>query len=248
MIALDLVKHRYLSTDDALDALLVGNTYSDEEATIEARWHYFTLNTRLYLRERLDYDAILDAHFASFAEAWREDNPYDGDLGLINEWLLSIGATGPDGEAEPRGGNTYNFENHLDTVLDYVEFEYEDRPYVVLRAHLGGDVRGNYGEPIVFGCEWSFLLDSHDAELSCTRVREWADHPRLPGLDIPDVEHYLSLYGPDIVDSEGNCTDPWADNGVDMWHEDEETGEHMLRCPYCPEPTPMTVTMPYPPA
>jgi len=46
--------------------------------------------------------------------------------------------------------NTYNFENLLDQVLQYVTFEHEGEDYILLQIHGGCDVRGGYTKPQIF--------------------------------------------------------------------------------------------------
>lgn len=61
-----------------------------------------------------------------------------------------------------KSDNTYNYENDLDTVLNYHIFHstyeadwcWNNHPlYIVIERHLGGDVRGNYGEIEVYKIE-----------------------------------------------------------------------------------------------
>lgn len=54
------------------------------------------------------------------------------------------------GEGEPVTVNTYNGEDLLSQVLQYVFFRCDETDYVALQIHGGCDVRGGYTEPVVF--------------------------------------------------------------------------------------------------
>lgn len=109
-----------------------------------------------FLRERLDYDADLDAAFREFAEApEREREPW---FACLDEWLREVGACSPEGwrhDGDPIVVNTYNHESDLSQVIQYAGFRLPDSDdpdevYVALAIHGGCDVRGGYTAPRMF--------------------------------------------------------------------------------------------------
>lgn len=55
------------------------------------------------------------------------------------------------GGVEPQySENTYNGEENLSQVLQYVVVEINDAPYIMLQVHGGADVRGGYTRPYIF--------------------------------------------------------------------------------------------------
>jgi hypothetical protein len=103
-----------------------------------------------------------------------------------------IETTGLYGDGEPMVVNTYNHENLLSQVLQYVYFETDDNSYVILSIHGGCDVRGGYTRPRVFELNdsdgASILLDS-DATIYCTNRGRHADLLK-PGRMIDDCGAY----------------------------------------------------------
>lgn len=52
-------------------------------------------------------------------------------------------------ESEPRTINTYNDENIIDQILQYIVFCEDDEFYIILQIHGGADARGGYTEPTI---------------------------------------------------------------------------------------------------
>lgn len=104
---------------------------------------YLTKNTKMTNKIRRDYDKYYDG---------------GGWLDWIKEWLRSQGYT------TLMADNTYNWDNYYwwGDVFEFVMFQKdEDDSYpipswddddagIVIMWHIGGDVRGNYEEPIVY--------------------------------------------------------------------------------------------------
>lgn len=75
------------------------------------------------------------------------------------------------GEGEPLTVNTYNGENLVDQILQYVLFSNDSGEYVALQIHGGCDVRGGYTKPRVFSFGHRSELDIIDnmrATIHCT--------------------------------------------------------------------------------
>ncbi len=117
------------------------------------RVEYVTLDLFHFLRERLDYDADLDAVFHKFAmEPEREGDSW---FACLDEWLDSF-------RAEWQGSgwstvNTCNGEDSLSQTIQYAMFEHPETedPMIALSIHGGCDVRGGYTAPRMF------TLDAH---------------------------------------------------------------------------------------
>lgn len=58
-----------------------------------------------------------------------------------------------------KGDNTYNWGSPLSHDLNFDEFEYNDKKYVAVMVHLGGDVRGNYSYYFILECEFDDLFN-----------------------------------------------------------------------------------------
>ena len=74
--------------------------------------------------------------------------------------------------------NTYNYENLLSQVLQYLPFYDEnDDPYIILQIHNGCDVRGGYTKPRFFKIleEDYFYIAQHDVHASCDCCAVYSD-------------------------------------------------------------------------
>ena len=81
------------------------------------------------------------------------------------------------GEGSPVVVNTYNGEDALSQVLQYVYFTADHEEYVVLQIHGGCDVRGGYTAPKVFKCsEEHSIFDNARGSIVCENDHEhyWA--------------------------------------------------------------------------
>jgi len=54
--------------------------------------------------------------------------------------------------------NSYNGENHLSQVIQYVLFEYDGEGLIALQVHGGCDVRGGYTKPCIFATEHDYFI------------------------------------------------------------------------------------------
>ncbi|KKL58045.1 hypothetical protein LCGC14_2229330 [marine sediment metagenome] len=65
--------------------------------------------------------------------------------------------------------NTYNYDNLLSQVIQYVHFNWDNKEFIILQVHNGCDVRGGYTVPCVFeitNLDY-FRLAQTDASLCC---------------------------------------------------------------------------------
>ncbi len=181
------------------------------EATLQV-WReddwYININLFHFLRERLEYDAALNEMLDEFIEENPEDNWVQIAEGFAEYYSEKSGE-----ETDTITVNSYNHENLLDQVIQYVQVSgdsgdpcYPD--FIILQVHGGCDVRGGYTRPIVFlSTGESGLLDDSDAGISCAGMPVSPD-PVLPGFDKPEVQyHSWSFYGSDMVDESGASVD-----------------------------------------
>ena len=120
------------------------------EITKDLFWH---------LSDALEYDPLGTTKF----ERWvKGDEDRLNDLGGVEEYV-----TGYDNKhkftQEVNSGNSYNDENLLNQVFQYVL----DRPQVYIAIHGGCDVRGGYTDYKAFEYEEDYLFDWCRASLSC---------------------------------------------------------------------------------
>jgi hypothetical protein len=70
--------------------------------------------------------------------------------------------------------NTYNWENLLSQVLQYVQIDADDETYLILQIHNGCDVRGGYTAPRIFkvtDIDYFYLgMTGLDAVCGCGRI------------------------------------------------------------------------------
>ena len=120
------------------------------EITKDLFWH---------LNDALEYDPLGTTKF----ERWvKGDEDRLNDLSGVEEYV-----TGYDNKhkfsQEVDSGNSYNDENLLNQVFQYVL----DRPQVYIAIHGGCDVRGGYTDYKAFEYEEDYLFDSCRATLTC---------------------------------------------------------------------------------
>jgi hypothetical protein len=125
---------------------------------------YCTLDLFHFLRQRCDFDAVLDAQFREFAmsDEYREENWFT----CLDAWLDSIGARFQ-GDP-PMVVNTYNGEDNLSQVIQYAIFDHPetDDPIAAIMIHGGCDVRGGYTAPRMFAIGDAYaLFDNADLEV-----------------------------------------------------------------------------------
>lgn len=113
---------------------------------------------------------------------------YDKTNGLPEDWAetfpwdaLDTIADGDVGVTPLGGGNTYNYDNDLDQVLQYdtisvskgQRYEFERPMFVMVQAHTGCDVRGGYTRPVVARVKDYEFFASNRVELRCATCDTW---------------------------------------------------------------------------
>ncbi|MCK4668186.1 hypothetical protein KAU33_15655 [Candidatus Dependentiae bacterium] len=132
-----------------------GRDFKKEDATQIELWEktdevIITFNLFDFLTIYLELDdncKKLQRRFNKFARSpEQEDEP----------WLVTMEEFGNKINEEPSMleyvgvTNTYNYDNILGGVIQYVSFFYDGNLYAVLQIHNGADIRGGYTEPKIF--------------------------------------------------------------------------------------------------
>jgi hypothetical protein len=146
--------------------------FENEPATILSFKYGIEVTHSVYhwLLERLEYDDEMQDRFLEFVED-RDDTYWLQDMEEFPEWLRERGheVTGLYGDGDPFTVNTYNGEDLLSQTLQYLYFELDGDPYVLLQIHGGCDVRGGYTSPKAFRVldDGAYLLCNADARIHC---------------------------------------------------------------------------------
>lgn len=228
---------------------------SEPESTIEAYCHngeaeiLVTHNIYHWLNAAVTYDEEWDEKFHEFAEREEvSDLPW---LRVAKAWPghlyehEGLTVAGIYGEGSGFTVNTYNGEDLLSQVLQYVYFEVAEERYwyddgfVVLQIHNGCDVRGGYTEPHVFrggpdgdcptifdNARASIVPDMHDGDP--VRTLEEAGLKYQFGWYTDDGYHWYSFNGEAHNLNEYECTEDMTQRGEGVIVVDED------RNAYCP--------------
>lgn len=182
-----------------------GLTTADFMAMPEAAWgydaDYVVLSVFHFLRERVEFDAELQADFDAFTEA-REDSrePWESVLEAYFEERLP--------GSNVVSGYTYNHDNSLSQDIVWYEAEDDEGEMIlVLRIHGGCDARGGFTAPKFFRAAPDWLYGCNDFELCCDGQAP-PQTETLPGF--PDAEttyHSWSYHGGDYIDRDGSPCD-----------------------------------------
>jgi hypothetical protein len=109
--------------------------------------------------------------------------------------------------------NTYNHENDLDQVLQYVRFAIDGEQFILLQVHTGCDVRGGYTTPVVarmrdpdyFRMSWvSFWCPACSADYNTvyrlTKDLSESDEPDISGVGLEE-----GFYEVDALEASLRC-------------------------------------------
>jgi hypothetical protein len=170
------------------------------KATLETEYGtYVTLDLFHFLNDRLELTKKAQALEADFRAFVDDDNSLSFyDCETMETWA---GFAHEGTEKNPTVANSYNWDNYLSQVIQYVTFENSGRWFVMLQIHGGADVRGGYTLPQIFELigEYAFY-DMQDAVIQCTG--EGCECPE--GADPCEFE--LSIRGGvDIIGADGSC-------------------------------------------
>jgi len=126
-----------------------------------------TVNVYHFLKDRLEYNPELDARYREYVE--RESLRHD--LPSAESFVNRLeGAAGIYGDGEPLTVNTYNGEDLLSQILQYVYWSDDDGAHVMLQIHGGCDARGGYTTPVAFDVadyDGTSILDNARASIYC---------------------------------------------------------------------------------
>ncbi len=126
-----------------------------------------TVNVYYFLKERLEYNTGLDERYREYVE--REDLYLD--LPSAEDFVKTLeGAAGIYGDGEPLTVNTYNGEDLLSQIIQYVYWTDNDGTHVMLQIHGGCDARGGYTAPVAFDIadyDGTSILDNARGTIYC---------------------------------------------------------------------------------
>ena len=231
------------------------NQEVDFDATPEGKVEFRNRNGELdivptlpvchFLNERLEYNPELDKQYRDFVGE-------EGDLDIHSAELFARHLDGKGiygDESGPLTINTYNGEDLLSQIIQYVYWTDEDGAHIMLQIHGGCDARGGYTDPVAFdaaGHDETSIFDNARASIYCDDCgKHW---------DADDGYHWApdGCYGRDYTNLEDYpATDdrpeyperpdpaqltlpielperPEPCAGV-IWVDDEDNGH----CPYC---------------
>lgn len=123
-------------------------------AIISFKHGYISYETNIYpfLTDWLEYCPELDNDFHDFISF--ADNLDKGWLELMEEWLdaraESLEDFGDESVKNRITENSYNCENNLSQVIQFLAWREGHSQYILLQIHGGADVRGGYTAPHVF--------------------------------------------------------------------------------------------------
>lgn len=152
---------------------------NEPPTTLTFKWGYIEVTHNLYhwLTDRLEYNEKIDNLF------YNEYAPtQDNDLSWLAltvgfpEWLrtrLELPVTGLYGDGEPFTVNTYNGEDLLSQVIQYLYMETDQEPVILLAIHGGCDVRGGYTKPKAFNVDEQRIFDNAHATIICPNGHYW---------------------------------------------------------------------------
>lgn len=159
-------------------------------ATLETEYGtYVTLDLFHFLNDRLTLTDKAKQLQTDFEEYVNDDNSlsfYDCEtMETFAHYVSEL-------PKQPDTANSYNWDNYLSQVIQYVTFELEGSWFVLLQVHGGADVRGGYTRPQVFEMlgEYAFF-DMQDAVIHCTSK---------------DCDFELRIYGGvDVIGEDGSA-------------------------------------------
>jgi hypothetical protein len=126
-----------------------------------------TVNVYHFLKDRLEFNPALDELYHQYVE----NHELYLDLRSAEEFVRSLpGARGIYGEGDPLTVNTYNGEDLLSQVIQYVYWSDDDGAHVMLQIHGGCDVRGGYTVPVAFDVadyDGTSIFDNARATIYC---------------------------------------------------------------------------------
>ena len=204
-----------------------------------------TLSVYHWLNDRLEYNPELDKQYREFCK--REESYLEYQSADI--FAQSIDGKGIYGDdSGPLTINTYNGENLLSQILQYVYWTDDDGDsHVLLQIHGGCDVRGGYTDPVAFDVAdyaGTSIFDNAKATIFCDDCGKYwdADNDCHWAPDGCYEQDYTNLEDYPATDERPEYPDPVNPNqftlfdderktpdvGV-VWVDDDRNGH----CPHC---------------
>jgi len=136
-----------------------------------------SFNVFHYLKEYTEITQTcekLQSKFMKFARSPEQaDKPW---LASMEKFAAAIDETSNRDNFLRGTTNTYNYENILSQILQYVGFTYQGKTYLLLQIHNGADARGGYTAPQVFGVKDQeyFIMAQNDVMASDDHDHRWS--------------------------------------------------------------------------
>ncbi len=204
-----------------------------------------TLSVYHWLNDRLEYNPELDKQYREFCKREESYLKYQS-ADIFAQSIDGKGIYGDD--SGPLTINTYNGEDLLSQILQYVYWTDDDGDsHVLLQIHGGCDVRGGYTDPVAFDVadyDGTSIFDNAKATIFCDDCGKYWDTDNdchwapdgCYGQDYTNLEDYPATderpeypgpVNPDqltLFDDERKTPDV----GV-VWVDDDRNGH----CPHC---------------
>lgn len=129
---------------------------------LEDGWVEYERNVYHFLVDKTEFDEEMNDRFHNFCQNDPENEfiPWIQSMEKFVKKLEEDGEpiSGLYGRGHPFIHNTYNGECNLSQTLQFMYFELDGQPYVILQIHGGCDVRGGYTVPRVFKADESIFF------------------------------------------------------------------------------------------
>jgi hypothetical protein len=203
-----------------------------------------TIDVDAWMQDRLEENDDLDTEYVEWCESEGLPLGYRSALRFATEVKNGKGIYGDD--SGPLTVNTYNGEDLLSSILQYVYWQDEDGVHVLLEKHAGGDARGNYHAPQAYDVtdyDGTSIFDNARASIYCNDCGKYWDsdngcHWRPEGCSGQELQDYPATDDrPDYPERPNPAQRtlpidlperPEPNTGV-VWVDDDRNGH----CPYC---------------
>lgn len=157
----------------------------------DGKFEGVTLDLFHWLRERVDIDQDGTDDFNLFAET--EAQASEGWMQVCEAYVDHLRDKGHEvagfwGEGDPDWVNTYNGEDALSQVIQYMTLEIDDEPKALIQIHGGCDVRGGYTAPRMFDTDQDQALYDNACLVAVTH------HPDQEGGGLIELERIEPIW------------------------------------------------------
>lgn len=119
-----------------------------------------------WLKEKITFNLKLQEQFEAFSELQVDAEHW---LPVMEAFVATMDEVGGlNGEGEPFVRNTYNGEDCLSQIIQYLYWSDVEGEHVLLQIHNGADIRGGYTAPQVFDLEDCSIMDNAQAFMFCS--------------------------------------------------------------------------------